>query len=262
MTTSAPETAPVPAPLMVDADVAVQLDGVSVCYRVPHERIPSLKEYVIRRIRGRLKHQDFWALQEVNLSIRKGEFFGIVGRNGAGKSTLLKTVARVLRPTRGRVFVRGRVVPLLEMGAGFQYELTGLENIYLNATLLGHRRSEIDDALDGIMKFAEIGDFIDAPLRTYSTGMMMRLGFAVATAWEPDVLLIDEILAVGDEMFQRKCLDRILSFRAKGTTVILVSHHLAQVHSLCSRIAWMDGGAVRMVGDPVPLLAAYANGST
>jgi ABC-2 type transport system ATP-binding protein len=259
MTTIAPETTlrPDPAPSSLDADAAVRLDDVSVRYRVPHERIPSLKEYVIRRIRGRLKHQDFWALQGISLTIQKGEVFGVIGRNGAGKSTLLKTVARVLRPTRGRVRVRGRVVPLLEMGAGFQPELTGIENIYLNATLLGRRRTEIEDALEGIVKFAEIGDFIDAPLRTYSTGMVMRLGFAVATAWNPDVLLVDEILGVGDEGFQRKCEDRIKAFRKSGATILFVSHAMAQVQSICSRVLWLDGGVARHLGDSASAVQAY-----
>jgi ABC-type polysaccharide/polyol phosphate transport system ATPase subunit len=171
--------------------LAVQLENVSVRYWVPHERIDTFKEYVIRVLQRRVNHSELWALTDINLEVRRGEAFGIVGPNGAGKSTLLKLIAGVLHPTSGRVWVRGQVAPLLDIGGGFHPELTGRENVYLNATLLGHARRDISARFEQIVDFAELWDFIDAPLRTYSTGMAARLGFAVAVAWEPDVLLVD-----------------------------------------------------------------------
>src|SRR6516225_6716895 len=215
------------------AEPVILLDAVSVRYRVPQERIESYKEYAIRRLQGRIGIAEFWGLRDVSLRVHAGEIFGIVGRNGAGKTTLLKIVARVLRPTRGRVRVRGHVAPLLELGAGFHPELTGRENIFLNAALLGHTHKETEGRFDEIIEFAEIGDFIDAPIRTYSSGMVARLGFAVATAWRPDVLILDEVLAVGDEAFQAKCRTRLQSFRDNGATVLLVSHSAELVRSMC-----------------------------
>lgn len=179
----------------------LRLDNVSVRYRIPSERIITLKEYTIRRLQRQVQSRDFWALSGINLEIFRGEIFGIIGRNGAGKSTLLKVVSRVLAPTEGRVWVNGFVSPLLELGAGFHPELTGRENVYLNGTLLGYSRRDIKMKMDEILDFAEIGNFIDAPIRTFSSGMVARLGFAVATAWQPEILILDEVLAVGDEAF-------------------------------------------------------------
>jgi len=235
----------------------IRLEGVSVCYRTPQERIGTLKEYLIRRLQGRVRFHEVWALQDVHLDIYQGEAFGIVGRNGAGKSTLLKVIARVLRPTTGRVWVRGRVAPLLELGGGFHPELTGRENVFLNGTLLGRTRQEIEERLDWIVDFAELEDFIDTPLRTYSTGMIARLGFAVATAWEPDILIVDEVLAVGDEVFQRKCRDRIAEFQRHGTTILMVSHSTSTVEALCHRAVWLDHGRVQAIGPVREVTAAY-----
>jgi len=177
--------------------------------------------------------------------------------NGAGKSTLLKVVARVLNPSSGRLWVDGAVSPLLELGAGFHSELTGRENIFLNAALLGHSRREIKSALPAILSFAEVDSFIDSPLRTYSSGMVARLGFAVATAWRPEILLLDETLAVGDETFRAKCYARMDQFVRDGTTVLLVSHDLAAVHARCNRAAWLEGGKVRLIGAAGEVVAAY-----
>ena len=220
----------------------VFLKGVSVRYRLPNERVATLKEYAIRLIQGKVRYHTFLALNDVNLVIKKGEIFGILGRNGAGKSTLLKVISRVLIPTMGRVWVKGRVSPLLELGAGFHPELTGMENIFLNATLLGHSRKETSNKVSEILDFAEIGDFIGAPLRTYSSGMVARLGFSVATAWQPDILVLDEVLSVGDAAFTRKCTDRMKSFRESGATVLLVSHSVETVRSLCQRALLLDHG--------------------
>ena len=236
---------------------AIYVENASVRYRVPHERIPTFKEYMIRKIQGKIKHHSFWALKDVDLSVQKGEVFGLVGQNGAGKSTLLKLIARVLRPTEGRVIVRGRVSPLLEMGAGFHAELTGRENVYLNGTILGFTRQEIDAKFDHIVDFAELWDFIDAPLRTYSSGMWARLGFAVATDVDPDILIVDELLSVGDESFQRKSAARIESFRQQGVTILLVSHTMDTILNMCQRAAWLDHGKIMAVGEVKDVIAAY-----
>lgn len=243
--------------LNIEDEAVIDLDSVSVRYRVPQERFGTLKEYVIRRFRGRVNHRDFWALKDVSLEIRRGEVFGVVGRNGAGKSTMLKVVSRVLRPTKGRVRIIGRVSPLLELGAAFHHELTGHENVYLNAALLGHTHNEVDEKFQQITEFADIGEFIDAPLRTYSTGMIARLGFAVATAWDPDILILDEVLAVGDEAFQAKCHERIKYFRERGATVLIVSHNTRVVSSICQRAAWIDQGKIQAIGEPEEIVGLY-----
>ena len=229
-------------------DSVIFLRGVSVSYSLPNERVATLKEYMIRLIQGKVRYHSFLALNDVNMAVKKGEIFGILGRNGAGKSTLLKAVARVLIPTRGRVWVKGMVSPLLELGAGFHPELTGMENILLNATLLGHGRKDIQQKIPEILDFAEIGEFIEAPLRTYSSGMIARLGFSVATAWQPDILILDEVLSVGDAAFSRKCTDRMKTYRESGATVLLVSHSIETVRSLCQRALLLEHGKVLEIG--------------
>lgn len=235
----------------------MHLEGVSVEYRAPRERIGSLKEYAIRLMQGRVKHEEFRALDDVSFDVLQGEVFGVIGHNGAGKSTLLKVASRVIRPTRGRVRVRGRIAPLLELGAGFHGELSGRENVFLNGTLLGYTRAEIEAMFDEIVDFAELWDFIEAPLRTYSTGMGVRLGFAVATARRPDVLLVDEVLSVGDERFQEKCAARIAEFRQSGATVLLVTHDTRLVLSMCDRAVWLDHGRAGCVGAVAEVVEAY-----
>lgn len=241
-----------------DHEIVIGLEQVSVRYRLPRERISSFKEYAIRSLQRKVKYDDFWALSEVSLAIEKGEIFGIIGRNGAGKSTLLKVVSRVLKPTRGRVWLRGMVAPLLELGAGFHPELTGRENIFLNGLLLGHMHSDIENMFEKILDFAEISGFIDAPLRTYSTGMVGRLGFAVATMSQPDILIVDEVLSVGDQHFQRKCQKRIQEFQDNRTTILLVSHSKEMITSLCKRVAWLEHGRVRMVGPVEEVMENYS----
>lgn len=243
----------------MDSNSVIRLDAVSVRYRAPNERIATFKEYTIRWLQGRVHHEYFWALRDVNLEVRRGEVFGVIGQNGAGKSTLLKVIARVLRPSQGRVQVRGRVVPLLELGAGFHPELTGRENIILNGAMFGFTREQMDSKIARIIDFAEIDAFIDAPMRTYSSGMWARLGFAVATDVDPDILILDEVLSVGDEAFQRKCLERIEAFRASGVTILMVSHNTAMVQTKCQRAAWLAHGQVQMVGDSKAVGEAYHN---
>jgi ABC-type polysaccharide/polyol phosphate transport system ATPase subunit len=197
------------------------------------------------------------ALNQIDLEVEDGEILGIIGRNGAGKSTLLKVISRVLVPTGGRVRIRGMVSPLLELGAGFHPELTGRENIYLNGTLLGHSHRDIDSHLDEIIEFAELGDFIEAPLRTYSSGMVARLGFSVATTWKPEILILDEVLAVGDEAFRHKCQLRMEKYRDHGTTTLLVTHDSITVETLCSRAVWMDHGQVKAIGPSHEIVELY-----
>ncbi len=235
----------------------ISLEDVSVRYRVPSERVLTFKEYMIRMVQGKISHNDFWALHHVHLEAFKGEVFGIVGRNGAGKSTMLKLIARVLRPTEGRVKVIGRVVPLLELGAGFHPELTGRENIYLNGSMLGFSRTEMNEKIPGIIEFSELGEFIDAPLRTYSSGMWARLGFALATDARPEILIVDEVLGVGDEAFQRKCTARIGQYREQGATILLVSHNASLIEGMCQRVAWLDHGLMRGFGETLEILTAY-----
>jgi ABC-type polysaccharide/polyol phosphate transport system ATPase subunit len=235
----------------------IQLDDVSVEYTVPQERIGTFKEYIIRLIEGKLKNRAFKALNDVSLTIKQGEVFGIIGQNGAGKSTLLKLVARVLRPTRGRVLVCGHVAPLLEVGAGFHSELTGRENVFLNGAMLGFSHKEMEEKLPRIIEFSELGDFIDAPLRTYSSGMSARLGFAVATDSQPDILIVDEILSVGDEAFQHKSFERIQSIKARGATILLVSHTMSTIETMCQRAAWLHHGKIVSIGNANEVVDRY-----
>jgi ABC-2 type transport system ATP-binding protein len=225
-------------------DIAVYLNGITVSYRFPTERIGTIKEYVIKTILRKIKHKNFLALNNINLSICKGEIFGIIGRNGAGKSTLLKVISRVLYPTSGRVWINGIVSPLLELGAGFHPELTGIENIFLNGSLLGRSRKEIKEKLEEILEFSEIGDFINAPIRTYSSGMVARLGFSIATAWTPDILILDEVLSVGDAAFQKKCEFKMQSLIKGDSTVLLVSHAPQLISDMCSRAVLLDHGQI------------------
>jgi ABC-type polysaccharide/polyol phosphate transport system ATPase subunit len=234
---------------------------VSVQYRVPRERVPTFKEFAIRWLRRNLVFELLDAVSHVSLRVGRGESVGIVGRNGAGKSTLLKVIARVLRPTEGSVSVRGRVAPLLELGAGFDHELTGRENVFLNGALLGRSRRDMLQRFDEIVAFAELHDFIDAPLRTYSTGMVARLGFAIATDVDADVLLVDEALSVGDFEFQHKCMERIRTMRRGGASLVLVSHDPETVRSLCERVMWIDGGRAVAVGPPGEVLDAFVSGA-
>jgi ABC-type polysaccharide/polyol phosphate transport system ATPase subunit len=235
----------------------IVLDNVSVRYRAPEELIRTFKEYAIQIIRRNVRFREFMALNHVDLQVHDGEILGVIGRNGAGKSTLLKVISRVLIPSEGRVRIQGRVSPLLELGAGFHPELTGRENIFLNGTLLGHSRREIEDHLPEIIEFAELGAFIDSPLRTYSSGMMARLGFSVATTWKPEILILDEILSVGDEAFRAKCQVRMEKYRDHGTTTLIVTHDSHTVENLCSRAVWLDHGQVQAIGPAKEVVGLY-----
>ncbi|MGH9092351.1 MAG: ABC transporter ATP-binding protein, partial [Acidimicrobiales bacterium] len=229
-------------------DLAVDVQGVSKRFRLYHEKYTSLKEKLIHI--GRVPHEDLWALKDVSFDVKEGETVGILGRNGSGKSTILKCVCGVLQPTTGQVVVRGKLAGLLELGAGFQQDLSGRENIYLNGSMLGLSKRDVDRVFDDIVEFAELGQFIDNQVKFYSSGMYVRLGFAVAVNVDPDVLVVDEVLAVGDERFQRKCMDRIKRFQKEGRTILFVSHSPDQVRAICDRAVVLSDGV--MVGHGPP----------
>jgi ABC-type polysaccharide/polyol phosphate transport system ATPase subunit len=234
---------------------AVELIGVHKRYRIYMERYRSLKEIVVHRRFG--EWEDRWALSDVSLQIEHGHTFGLIGPNGAGKSTALKLMARIFDPDRGQIKIRGRLSGLLELAAGFQPEYTGRENIYLNASLLGLSKRDIDARFDRIVEFSELEKYIDSPVRTYSSGMYMRLGFAVAINVEPEIMVVDEILAVGDEAFQVKCYEWLDRFQTQGGTVVLVSHNLQQIRSVCSRVAWISDGRIQYEGNPDEAVDRY-----
>lgn len=234
---------------------AVSVDHLSKRFRIFHERNQYLKTSVLRGRRAR--YEDFWALRDVSFEVERGEAFGIIGHNGSGKSTLLKCLTGILRPDEGRVTSNGSISALLELGAGFHPELSGRENVFLNAAILGLSRKEISAKFAGIVEFAGLEQFIDMPVKNYSSGMYVRLGFAVAINVDPDILIIDEVLAVGDAEFQAKCGDKIADFRERGKTIILVTHGLADVLKLCERAMWLDHGTLRMIGDPKMVTDAY-----
>lgn len=245
-----------------DPDTVIGVENASVRYFVPREHVPTLKEYAIRFLQRRIHNDEFWALKKVNLQINRGEIFGLIGSNGAGKSTLLKLVARVLRPVEGRVWVKGRVAPLLAMGAGFHMELSGRENVFLNGTMLGYSEKHMRERFQSIVAFAELENFIDAPMRTYSSGMVARLGFAVATDQMPDILIVDEVLSVGDSAFRTKSLERIHEFQRNGVTTLYVSHGMGEIEKTCDRAAWLDHGHMRFVGNPIEAVDLYLNRKT
>ena len=244
-------------PSAANVTPVIHIENAGVRYRVPSERINTFKEYIIRIMQRKIQHRQFWALREVNLDIFPGEVFGLIGSNGAGKSTLLKLIARVLRPTEGRIQVRGRVAPLLEFGAAFHQDLTGRENIYLNGALMGFSQREMEEKIGQIIDFAELGEFIDAPLRTFSSGMVARLGFAVATDVQPDILIVDEVLSVGDESFQRKSYARMEKFHQQGATIMLVSHSMDVIRVMCQRAAWLHHGHLEAVGPVEKVIQDY-----
>jgi ABC-2 type transport system ATP-binding protein/lipopolysaccharide transport system ATP-binding protein len=231
----------------------IEYHDVSVRY--PKQRIPTLKEWIVRARAARAPLTD--ALRGVTLSIAEGEAFGIIGGNGAGKSTLLRIAAGIIPPTRGEAITRGKLAPIIELGTGFEGELSGRENVYFNGALLGRSRKFMNSVADEIIEFSGIAPSIDAPLRTYSTGMVARLAFAVATTIDADIVLLDEVLAVGDAEFRERCEDRIRSFHAHGATLLLVSHDLRAIERLCTRAAWLEKGQLRDVGDARAVVAAY-----
>jgi lipopolysaccharide transport system ATP-binding protein len=241
----------------MSSSLAIHAQNLGKSFQLYDRPIDRLKQMLMR---GRRKYfKEFVALQEVNFELRKGEVLGLVGRNGAGKSTLLQLICGTLSPTSGQVSVQGRVAALLELGAGFNPEFTGRENIYLNASILGLSKEEIDARYDSIVDFSGIADFIHQPVKTYSSGMYVRLAFSIATSVDPDILVIDEALSVGDGAFARKSFDRIMRLKEKGATILFCSHSIYQIEALCTRALWLEKGAVRLMGDPSTVVARYQN---
>lgn len=242
---------------MGDSGCIVSVNNVSMVFNLAVEKVDSLKEYILKMMKGQLLVQQFYALKDVNLEIRPGEAVALIGANGSGKSTLLKVIAGVLHPTNGSVTVRGSIAPMIELGAGFDPELTARENIYLNGAVLGHDRKFMEQQFNSILDFAELWDFVDVPVKNFSSGMVARLGFAIATTIRADVLIVDEVLSVGDFRFQEKCKKRIEELMSGGTTLLFVSHSTAQVRQLCSKAVWLKKGKVKMIGDVTEVCACY-----
>ncbi len=235
----------------------IEVNGVTMRFNLSKEKIDSIKEYFIKLAKRQLQFEEFYALRDVSFSIRKGEVFGIVGLNGSGKSTLLKIISGIYTPTEGDVMVKGTIAPLIELGAGFDMDLTARENIFLNGTVLGFTKKFLESKFNEIVDFAELWEFVDVPLKNYSSGMVARIGFAIATITQPEILIVDEILAVGDFLFKKKCEKRIQGLIKEGATVIMVSHILSQIEELCDRVMWLEKGRIKMMGDTQTVCEAY-----
>lgn len=240
-------------------DIVIEADHLSMMFNMSREKVDSLKEYVIRLVKRQLLFKEFWAVKDLSFTIRRGERVGLIGHNGSGKSTTLKMVCGVLKPTKGHVSVRGKVAPLLELGAGFDYNLTARENVFLNGAILGFSRSKMRDRYENIMEFAELKEFEDVALKNFSTGMVARLGFAIATCYDPDILIIDEILSVGDRDFQAKCHERIDELIGRGTTILFVSHSDDKIINICERVIWLDHGNMVADGEARGIIERYEN---
>lgn len=236
---------------------AVEIEHVTMRFNMSKDKVDSIKEYMIRLMKRQLFFEEFFALKDVSLNIEKGDVFGIVGLNGSGKSTLLKVISGILKPSKGRVRTYGTISPMIELGAGFDMDLTARENVFLNGSVLGYSRKQMREKFDEIIEFAELKDFVDVAVKNYSSCMMARLGFAIATITKPEILIVDEILAVGDFLFQEKCENRIRELMDGGTTVLIVSHAIEQIERLCKHVLWLDHGNMKMLGDTKTVCDAY-----
>lgn len=228
---------------------ALEIKNVSMKFRMTTQKVDSIKEFAIRKMKKQLHYVDFMALDNISFNVGKGEVVGIIGLNGSGKSTTLKLISGILKPTEGTVKVNGNISPLIELGAGFDYELTARENVFLNGSVLGFSHTEMENKMDEIIEFSELGDFMDTAIKNFSSGMLARLGFSIATNVRPEILIVDEILGVGDFLFQQKCEKRINDMMSGGTTVIIVSHSIDQIKRLCDRVVWLDKGKVKLIGE-------------
>ena len=242
----------------MENDIMVKVDNVSMRFNLETEKVNSLKEYFIKAIKRQISYTDFWALKDVSFEVKRGEAVGLIGLNGSGKSTLLKVIAGVLKPTTGSVQVFGEMAPLIELGAGFDFDLTARENVFLNGAILGYSREYMEENYSDIVNFSELESFMDTPIKNFSSGMLSRLAFAVATIGQPDVLIVDEVLSVGDFRFQEKCEERIKKMLDGGTTLLFVSHSALQVEELCDRVVWLEHGHVRAVGPADVYCKEYA----
>jgi ABC-2 type transport system ATP-binding protein len=240
-------------------ETIIKLTDVSLKFKLQKERTSSLKEFILRTIKRNIEFKDFFALKNINLEIKKGESIGIIGKNGAGKTTLLRIIAGIYRPTSGKVEVKGKIMPIIELGAGFDMELTGKENIFLNGIILGMTRKEIEEKYDEIVEFSGLKDFINSPLRTYSSGMILRLGFSIATSINPDIILLDEVFAVGDEEFKRKCINKIKEFKDNGSTLLFVSHNMEALKEICEKAILLEKGEIINFNNLEILISLYLN---
>lgn len=238
-------------------NIMIRAEHVGINFRMDVNKTTNLKEWVIRALKHENRYQEFWALRDVSFEVERGEVFGIIGRNGAGKSTLLKVISNILQPQEGKVTREAPIVPMLELGSGFDMELSGVENIFLNGAILGYSKSFLESAKDDIIAYSELGEFINMPLKTYSSGMLARLAFSVATIVKPEVLIVDEVLAVGDERFQAKSQKRMMELMSGGTTVLFVSHSIGQIRTMCNRVLWLDHGHVKALDAASKVCDAY-----
>lgn len=232
----------------MENDIAVKVDHVSMRFNLSTEKVDNIKEYFIKRIKKNMRYDEFWALQNVDFEVKRGESVALIGLNGCGKSTLLKTIAGVLKPTKGKVSVFGTIAPMIELGAGFDMDLTARENVYLNGAILGYSREQMNQFYDGIVDFSELEEFMDVPVKNFSSGMLARLAFSIATIGTPDILIVDEVLSVGDFRFQEKCEKRIQGMMKEDTTILFVSHSIEQVKKICNRAIWIEKGHIREDG--------------
>lgn len=237
--------------------VRIDVDHVTIRFNKANLKIDNLKEYVIRLVKRQLMFQEFFAVKDVSFQVRSGEAWGIIGSNGSGKSTILKAISGIMKPYEGSIKVNGSIAPLIELGAGFDQEMTARENIFLNGCILGHSKKFMQEHFDEIVEFAEVGEFLDSPIKNYSSGMKARLGFAIATMVHPEILIVDEVLAVGDAAFQQKCSKRMQDMLAGGTTLLLVSHNINDIKRLCDYAVWLDKGICKMAGTAEKVCAAY-----
>ena len=235
----------------------IEVSDVTMQFRLNNDKILSLKEFVTTALRGKLQYNKFTALEHISFELKRGQTLGLIGRNGAGKSTLLKIISGILKPTEGCVSCYGNVVPMLELGSGFDFDLTGRENVFLNGAILGYSEEFLKGKYDEIVEFSELGQFIEVPIRNYSSGMLARLAFSIATVVNPDILIVDEILSVGDVAFQEKSKKRMLHLMGGGTTVLFVSHSIEQIREICDRAVWLDQGLIKMMGKAEDVCQAY-----
>lgn len=241
----------------MEQETIINVEHVSMRFNLSSEKFDSFKEYVIKSLKKQVSYDEFWALKDVSFEVKRGDSLGLIGLNGSGKSTMLKTIAGVLKPTKGTVTVGGNIAPLIELGAGFDMDLTARENVFLNGALLGYNRAQMEAQYEDIVEFSELWDFMDVPVKNFSSGMVSRLAFAIATIGIPDILIVDEVLSVGDFRFQEKCEARIQNMKDQGTTILFVSHSIEQVKKICNKVVWLDHGVLKMFGDAQEICSIY-----
>lgn len=241
----------------MEHETIISVEHVSMRFSLSSEKFDSFKEYVIKSLKKQVSYDEFWALKDVSFEVKQGDSLGLIGLNGSGKSTMLKTIAGVLKPTKGQVTVGGNIAPLIELGAGFDMDLTARENVFLNGALLGYNRAQMEAQYEDIVEFSELSEFMDVPVKNFSSGMVSRLAFAIATIGIPDILIVDEVLSVGDFRFKEKCEARIQNMKDQGTTILFVSHSIEQVKKICNKVVWLDHGVLKMFGDAQEICSIY-----